>query len=214
VVDEGVGIAPEMLERVFDLFVQQPQLRDRAQGGLGVGLAIVRNLVARHGGTVSARSAGPGQGSEFVVELPLSKPRESVEGKAKGRPATAPRPRTDRAPLRILVVDDNDDSAVMLGEILRRLGEAVEVAHDGPSALDQARRWTPDLALLDIGLPLMDGYELGARLREQQGAIRLIALTGYGQETDHARSREAGFEAHLVKPVDVQRLRKAIEPAR
>ncbi|MFI4942050.1 MAG: ATP-binding protein [Burkholderiales bacterium] len=213
VIDRGVGIAPEMLDRVFDLFTQQPQARDRAQGGLGIGLAIVRNLVRLHGGTVAARSAGLGKGSEFEVELPLAS-KGAVATTPKRGDASEPARRDGRAPLRILVVDDNHDSASLLGEILKRFGETVVVASDGPSALDKARSWAPDLALLDIGLPAMDGYELGARLRQQQSAIRLIALTGYGQDADRARSQHAGFEAHLVKPVDVAKLRDAIEGVR
>ena len=133
---------------------------------------------------------------------------------AEVNPSNAPALKPPKRGFRILVVDDNHDSASLLGEILKRLGETVEVASDGPAALDKARSWAPDLALLDIGLPAMDGYELGARLRQQQSAIRLIALTGYGQDADHARSQDAGFEAHLVKPVDVARLRDAIEGAR
>jgi signal transduction histidine kinase len=220
--DEGIGIAPEMLDAIFESFVQQRQGPDRSAGGLGLGLAIVRRLVRAHGGTVRARSGGPGQGSAFEVELPLGEsfvvestgdsdrlylhePLPPSEAPAPARPAVA-NPDTNR----VLVVDDNLDGAQVLAETLRELGHAVEVAHDGPTALEIARRWKPQIALLDIGLPVMDGYELAGRLRELGGPLRLVAVTGYGQESDRRRSREAGFAAHLVKPVDLDVLTTVI----
>jgi PAS domain S-box-containing protein len=209
--DTGVGIAPEFLPRVFDLFSQQDSSLARTRGGLGVGLTLVRNLVEMHGGSVEAESDGPGKGSTFVVRLPL------VDGSA---PAV---PRSERigdhAPLpgrRVLIVDDNADSAETLAILLRRFGHEVRTAADGASALELARREPPDVALLDIGLPIMDGLELARRMREDLGLTRayLIALTGYGQEEDRRKSRAAGFDAHLVKPVDLDRLRRILtQPA-
>jgi signal transduction histidine kinase len=213
--DEGSGIAPEMLSRVFDAFMQQPQTLDRSRGGLGLGLAIVKSLVEQHAGSVRAQSLGLGHGSEFVVELPWE--------------ATAQTPRTDpRLPpptlapaaerhKRVLVVDDNEDAAAMLQHALTSLGYEVEIANDGPSALEVCARFSPDVALLDIGLPVMDGYELAQRLRERLidsgrvPALRLLAVTGYGQEGDRARSVDAGFHEHLVKPIDLAGLARAIE---
>jgi CheY-like chemotaxis protein len=200
--DEGVGIAPDMVDRVFGLFVQQRQTLDRSQGGLGLGLAIARSLVELHGGTIRAFSAGVGQGSEFVVTLP-----------ALGVPAKIePTGRTQLlgiADRRVLVVDDNDDAVAMLRGVLEQLGCTVETAHDGPSALDKVRAFQPDIALLDIGLPVMDGYELARRMREQ-AAVYLVAVTGYGQESDRSRARDAGFDRHLVKPVDVGQLARIV----
>lgn len=202
--DTGVGIATDVLPRIFDLFVQERQGIDRSQGGLGLGLTIVRNLVEGHNGTVAAHSAGPGLGSEFIIRLP----------KAKSVAPVAPQQRELAGPsdaavvatgLKILVVDDNEDSALMLSEILKANGNQTRIAHDGPAALGVAADFGPELAFLDIGLPVMDGYELAARLRELPGlgGIRLIALTGYGQESDRQKTRVAGFHHHLVKPVDL-----------
>jgi CheY-like chemotaxis protein len=208
VMDEGIGIAPEMLGRVFDAFVQQPQAIDRSGGGLGLGLAIVRSLVEMHGGRVRAESPGPGRGSSFVVELPVSKGRRSKPAKpAKVTVAGS----SDRR--RVLVVDDNEDAAEMLAGALVQLGYDVAIAHDAPSALERSREFDPDVALLDIGLPVIDGYELAEQLRLQSGDrhISLIAVTGYGQEADRVRSDRAGFERHLVKPIDLQQLAVALE---
>ncbi|HEX4963959.1 MAG TPA: ATP-binding protein [Thermoanaerobaculia bacterium] len=210
--DTGMGIAPEVLPRVFDLFVQERQAIDRSQGGLGLGLTIVRNLVERHGGSVLARSEGLGRGSEIVVRLPraarslelddpLAAPASVSEAKA-GR---------DGAP-RILVVDDNEDAAEMLVEALTRKGYETRVAYDAPAALRLAAAFSPDVAFLDIGLPVMDGYELASHLRNIPGlsGLRLIAVTGYGQESDLRKTREAGFHHHLVKPVDVADIEAAV----
>jgi signal transduction histidine kinase len=196
--DEGVGIAPDMLEHVFGLFVQQRQTLDRSQGGLGLGLAIARSLVELHGGTIRAVSAGPGKGSEFVVSLPAVGDRASLEPSRRNHVLGV-------ANRRVLVVDDNDDAVVMLRGVLEELGCTVETANDGPSALDKACAFHPDIALLDIGLPVMDGYELARRMREQR-AVYLVAVTGYGQDSDRARARDAGFDRHLVKPVDIAKL--------
>ena len=202
--DSGLGIAPEVLPRVFDLFVQERQAIDRSQGGLGLGLTIVRNLVERHGGTVSAASDGPGTGSEFVVRLPRAGAGSVLEDGPAGGVAETPLFRPDGAP-KVLVVDDSVDGAEMLSAALSAKGYDTRVAHDAPVALRMAAEFRPDVALLDIGLPVMDGYELAVRLRELPDLhnVRLIALTGYGQESDRRKSREAGFLRHLVKPVDL-----------
>ena len=213
--DTGIGIAPEVLPRIFDLFVQERQAIDRSQGGLGLGLTIVRNLIDRHRGTVSAHSDGPGRGSEFVVRLPLVKPERAVPDRQNVRAPRSEPAAPERDALRILVVDDNEDGAAMLGEALSAIGREVRIAHDPVTALRVAAAFLPSVAVLDIGLPVMDGYELGARLRQLPGlaGIRLIALTGYGQESDRQKSRAAGFHAHLVKPVDFQALDAALEVA-
>jgi PAS domain S-box-containing protein len=205
VIDQGMGIARDMLDRVFDLFVQQPQTIARSGGGLGLGLAIVRNLVEMHGGTVSARSEGAGRGSEFAIELPL------VERVAQRGPqrVSACAPVTPAArPRRILLVDDNVDAASTLGEALRLQGHTVETAHDAAAAMAAAQAFRADLALIDIGLPDLNGYELAKRLRAlyRGGGLRLVAVTGYGLEADRRRAEEAGFDQHFVKPIDFGRL--------
>ncbi len=199
--DRGVGISPDMIGRVFDPFVQQAQTIDRARGGLGLGLPIVRSLVELHGGTVFAASEGLGRGSEFTIELPAFE-RLAAPLPRSCSPRGAEQPSAQRR--RVLVVDDNEDAAVMIGEALENRGYQIAVAHDGPSALRIAERFHPDIALLDIGLPVMDGYELARRLRAQGGTLpHLVAVTGYGQPADRERSAHAGFERHLVKPVDL-----------
>jgi CheY-like chemotaxis protein len=203
--DEGVGIAPEMLEKIFELFVQQQQSLDRSKGGLGLGLAIVRSLVELHGGRVRAESAGPGRGSEFSVDLPLA------TGAAVVREVPPPAPPERAAPgaVRALIVDDNQDAAETLAEVLADLGYEVATAHDGIAALNVATAFKPTVCLLDIGLPSMDGYELARRLRASAAlpdGARLIAVTGYGQDNDRRLSSAAGFDAHLVKPVDLDAL--------
>lgn len=210
--DTGMGIAPDALPHVFDLFVQERQAIDRSQGGLGLGLTIVRNLVERHGGSVLARSEGLGHGSEFVVRLPRSAPSLDLAGlpaAPAGPEAAAGR---DGAP-RILVVDDNEDAAEMLSDALTRKGYETRVAYDAPTALRVAAAFAPDVAFLDIGLPVMDGYELATHLRKIPGlsGLRLIAVTGYGQESDYQKTREAGFHHHLVKPVDVAAIEAAVK---
>ncbi len=199
--DTGVGIAPELLPRVFDLFTQAERSLDRAQGGLGIGLALVQRLVEMHRGKVNAFSA-MGQGSEFVVRLPiLGTPIPLPPTVQAGAP-------TAGGALRILVVDDNVDSADSLAMLLQTVGHEVQTAHDGPTGLTAALGFHPDAVLLDIGLPKMDGYEVARRMRlaPQLATTPLIALTGYGQESDRQRSREAGFDHHLVKPVDFEKL--------
>jgi len=206
--DTGVGIAPEMLPRVFDMFVQERQSIDRSQGGLGLGLAIVRNLVKAHGGTTSVRSEGRGCGSVFTVSLPAA--RSVASSVAEETPSRLLSVTSER--LHILVVDDNEDAATMLTLYLRKQGHVIRVAHDGPSALRAVAELVPDVALLDLGLPVMDGYELARRLREAYGheRLRLVAVTGYGQDKDRDQSREAGFDLHLVKPVDRNLLKVAL----
>jgi PAS domain S-box-containing protein len=203
--DTGIGIAADILPRIFDLFVQERQTIDRASGGLGLGLTIVRSLVERHGGSVSAHSNGPGLGSEFVVRLPKVDATRLVSVELPSLPSADV---TEAAPAarRILVVDDNEDSAEMLAEALKARGYQTQVTLDAPAALLVAPQFRPDMAFLDIGLPVMDGYELARRLRKLPGleGIRLVALTGYGQESDRRRTRAAGFHHHLVKPVDLK----------
>ena len=202
VTDDGVGIPAHLVPHVFDLFVQGERAPDRREGGLGVGLTIVRSLVEMHGGRVSAASGGPGQGSVFTVRLPAESGAAAAPSAAHAAtPASA-------IAQRVLVVDDNVDVAELVAEVLRGEGHTVHVAHDGAAALRAAEEHRPDVALVDIGLPVMDGYQLAANLRARLGAAcpRLIAVTGYGQPRDRARSAEAGFDRHLVKPVDVDRL--------
>jgi signal transduction histidine kinase len=205
--DNGVGIAADMLPTVFDLFVQGRQSLDRSKGGLGLGLTLVRTLVALHGGTVEARSEGPGRGSQFVVRLPAASPT------APPRPRrSVPRRRSTKGRgVRALIVDDNRDAALMLAEAMRSFGYEVRVASDGPAALDVAPAFRPQVVLLDLGLPVMDGYEVADRLRAAGVAALLIAVTGYGQEADRTRSQSAGFAAHFVKPVDLDELKHSLE---
>jgi signal transduction histidine kinase/ActR/RegA family two-component response regulator len=203
--DDGIGIVAEMLGRVFGAFVQQPQVLARSKGGLGLGLAIVKNLVEAHGGVVSAHSDGPGRGSAFTIELALAE-MPAVDGSDE---RTGAEQRPDTPARRILLVDDNRDAALMLGNALEHMGHVVARAHDGPAALAIAATFVPEIALLDIGLPGMSGYQLGAALRAIYD-IRLVAVTGYGQEQDRQRSLAAGFEAHLVKPVDLKLLQRLL----
>jgi two-component system CheB/CheR fusion protein len=199
--DTGVGMTPEMLTQAFDLFAQADRSLDRSQGGLGIGLTLVHRLVQLHGGSVYAFSEGPGQGSEFVVRLPVlervqptSPPPEAGNGHGSCR--------------RILIVDDNRDAAEALALFLGMAGHEVCTAYDGPAALEVARSYRPEVVLLDIGMPGMDGYEVARRLRREPGLenILLLALTGYGHEEERRRSREAAIDHHLVKPVDPEAL--------
>ena len=209
--DDGIGISPDALPIVFDLFTQSPRTIDREQGGLGLGLAIVRDLTAMHGGTVSVHSDGPGLGSEFTVMLRLARQGERAREDVM---SAEPRGRTTDSPGgTVLIVDDNEDSAEMLAEAMTALGYTAHVAHEGAAALRIASERRLDLALLDIGLPAMDGCELARRLRTGPGGarLRMIAITGYGQERDVNATREAGFDAHLVKPVDLRRLESTID---
>jgi signal transduction histidine kinase/ActR/RegA family two-component response regulator len=200
--DTGIGIAAETLPVIFNMFTQVDRSTRRAQGGLGIGLTLVRTLVEMHGGQVEAHSPGLGLGSEFVVRLPLSGDPTGPGQKSENvRHAALPR-------CRVMVVDDNRDSAVSLGLLLKLLGVEVQVVHDGRSALEKLPLFHPTVVLLDIGMPGMDGYEVARRIRQQpQGQdVMLIALTGWGQEEDRRRSSQAGFNHHLTKPADIDAL--------
>ncbi len=197
--DTGVGMAPEVLPHVFDAFFQAQQAPDRAQGGLGLGLTLVRRLVELHGGTVTADSPGPGGGSTFTVRLPRVDPL---------RPAALPALAGPVRSLRVLVIEDNADARETLTVALALAGHQVHDAADGVEGMALAAAVTPDVVLIDIGLPGLDGYEVARRLRarpEGRTAL-LVALTGYGREEDRRRAEEAGFDAHLVKPADPARL--------
>jgi two-component system CheB/CheR fusion protein len=199
--DNGIGISAEMLPRVFDLFSQGDARLDHGYGGLGIGLTVVRRLVELHGGQIEARSEGPGRGSEFIVRLPAVPVSEGDE--PAGRPSSEIVPSA-----RVLVVEDNPDAAESLQMLLELFGHRVRVVHDGPAAIDAVRAEAPDLALVDIGLPGMNGYEVARHLREQPGLERttLVALSGYGRDEDKQRAIAAGFHLHLTKPIDADRL--------
>ena len=204
--DTGVGIAAEMLSGVFELFSQVDRSLDRSQGGLGIGLTLVRSLVELHGGCVEAHSDGLGQGSEFVVSIPVATDREARAAQ-QGSDTADEKPTAHR----ILVVDDNVDAADSLAMWLAMLGHEVLTAHNGLKVVETAAEFNPDVVLLDIGLPGIDGYEVARRLRAEhsESKMRLVALTGYGQEEDRRRTKEAGFDHHLTKPADpmaIQRL--------
>ena len=207
--DDGIGIEPAMLPRIFDMFVQERQALDRSQGGLGLGLTIVQSILSLHGGSASATSAGPGKGSEFVLRMPAA-----VETPA-GVPGPGARPRALAAATGgtdVLIVDDNDDAGALMAEALEQKGHRVRIAADGPSALKLLAEVVPAVALLDIGLPGMDGYELAAHIRADSklSRLRLLALTGYGQPSDRQRTADAGFDGHMVKPVDVDELDRVL----
>jgi len=199
--DYGIGIAPEMLTRVFEMFAQIDSSRPGSKSGLGIGLTLVENLVQMHQGTISASSEGLGKGSEFIVRLPLAEGSVHVE-----QPVA---PSQASFSMRVLVVDDNQDAADSLGMLLKYLGTDVRVCHDGPAAIEAIDAFHPDLVLLDLGMPGMDGYEVAQRIRQnpEHRDVTLIALTGWGQEDDRARSRSAGFDHHLIKPAGVDALR-------
>jgi len=195
--DEGRGISPAMLSEIFELFVQNEQGLERSSGGLGIGLTLVRQIVELHGGTVKAYSDGPGTGSEFVVRLPLQ--RNAVLRAGAGQQETA-------APRRVLVVEDQDDSREMLRVLLESKGHVVLEGTDGRAAVEAIERQHPDVALIDIGLPVMSGYDVARKIRENTvyDDVVLVALTGYGMEADVKAAKAAGFDAHITKPADVQ----------
>ncbi len=207
--DNGVGISAEMLPRIFEMFTQVGHSLERSQGGLGIGLTLVRRLAEMHGGTVEAHSAGPGCGSEFVVRLSVAPDMKfrAAQGSPENGESVAARPCR-----RILVVDDNRDAVDSLTQLLRMLGNDVQAAYDGMEAVDAAARFRPEVVLLDIGLPRLNGFEAARRIREQPGGqgMVLIALTGWGQESDRKRSREAGFDQHLTKPVELETLQRLL----
>jgi PAS domain S-box-containing protein len=204
--DNGQGIDDELLPHVFELFKQADVSLDRSQGGLGLGLTLVKQLVEMHGGRVEAYSEGHGHGSTFVVELPVADGPQDILG------LTATGDGKSAVSRRVLIVDDNRDAADSLAMLLRVDGHTVEVAHDGQIALDRAGSFEPDVALLDIGLPILDGYEVAQRMgqMDQTAHTVLVAITGYGQDSDRRFSEEAGFAYHLVKPVNHKRLRQVL----
>ena len=197
--DTGIGIAPDKLEGIFEMFAQVDQSLERTRGGLGIGLTIVKRLVELHGGQISVRSEGPGHGSEFIVRLPVL-----AEGNATA-PVAAKSNEAATKPRRILVTDDNRDAATSLALLLRHGGHAVEMAYDGRQAIEKAEVWRPDVMLLDLGMPEMNGYDVCRAIRQTAWGkdIQIVALTGWGQEQDRRNTREAGFDSHLVKPVDL-----------
>jgi signal transduction histidine kinase/CheY-like chemotaxis protein len=209
VTDNGVGIPAEVLPQMFELFTQADHTLDRAKGGLGVGLSVVKRLVDMHGGTVVGEST-VGAGSRFTVRLPLGSPPESVAAEnahaSHGDVASLRR-------LKVLVVDDNVDAADSLAILLRNLGQDVLTAHDGESAIDATHAWRPDIVLLDIGLPKLSGYDVAARLRQSGSQVPLVAMTGYGQRSDRQRSKAAGFDEHIVKPATLAQIQDVLQSA-
>jgi CheY-like chemotaxis protein len=205
--DNGSGIPPEMLPRIFDLFAQAEPSTARMHGGLGIGLTLVKNLVEMQGGTVVARSRGRGTGSEFELRFPVtSAPADEAPSPRTARPAR---------PARVLIVEDNVDTRETLRRVLELDGHQIQEAGDGPQALEMAHASRPEVVIVDIGLPGLDGYEVARRLRASLGdAPLVIALTGYGQPEDRRLSREAGFDVHLVKPVSPEQLAAALEMRR
>jgi signal transduction histidine kinase len=208
VTDEGAGIAHDLLPRVFDLFTQEPRAADRAHGGLGLGLTLVRRLAELHGGSAEGESGGPGHGARFTVRLPrIEQPPKGAQAPAQSGPAVRAR--------RVLVIEDHADNREMLASLLRMQGHTVAEAADGPAGVERAQSFAPEIAFVDIGLPGFDGYEVARRIRAGSNAsgVHLIALTGYGQEEDRQKARDAGFDAHLVKPVESGALEQALARA-
>ena len=205
--DNGIGIPREHLPHVFEMFMQVDKSLERAQGGLGIGLSLVKRLVEMHRGSVEAQSKGPGQGTEFIVRLPTANARAETELPAVAEVSAAP-----STGHRILVVDDNEDAASSLALLLRLMGHDTRTANDGFEAIEVADRFQPDVALLDLGMPRLNGYETARRMRQKpwgQGML-LVALTGWGQEADRRRSNDAGFNSHLIKPVDVAEIERLL----
>ena len=204
--DTGIGITANELPRIFEMFMQVDRSLEKSQGGLGVGLTLVKKLVEMHGGRVEAHSDGPTKGSEFIVRLPITSAtsRPQVAGDGEEQPA--------KSSHRILVVDDNRDGADSLTLTLQIMGNEVRTAYDGQEGMDTASEFRPGVLLLDIGLPKLNGYEVCRRIREQSWGkdVMLIAITGWGQDDDRRRSKEAGFDHHMVKPVDPQFLMKIL----
>jgi CheY-like chemotaxis protein len=206
VTDTGIGIEPDVLPLIFETFVQVDKTLDRSRGGLGLGLALVKGLVEMHGGTVEGASPGLGQGATFTLHLPL------LAG-SPVREAAAPRSFPSQGSLRVLIVEDNADTAQSLRELLELSGCTVQVAASGPAALAVAPRFRPEVVLCDIGLPGMDGYEVARQLRQNAitARARLVAVTGYGDDENRERARAAGFEIHLTKPLDLGQLQRFLE---
>jgi CheY-like chemotaxis protein len=205
--DNGIGLSPESQPLVFEMFMQADRSTTRSQGGLGIGLTLVKNLVELHGGTITVHSGGKGQGSEFIVRLPIM-----MEPIASPRSPVPSSQRKNVLPQRVLVVDDNQDSASSLAMLLKFLGTEIRVANDGPTALEVIKDFRPNIVLLDIGMPGMDGFAVARRVREdhESDGMVLIALTGWGQAEDRERTREAGFDHHLVKPADIATLKSLL----
>ncbi len=205
--DTGIGIPSNKLEAIFEMFIQVDPSRERSQGGLGIGLALARRLTEMHGGSLTASSEGLGRGSEFLLRMPLS-----VAGSDRGSPPSSDVP--ELAPRRILIVDDNADSAVSMAMLLQLSSHETYTAHDGLEALKAAERLQPDVVLLDLGLPRLDGYEVCRRIRQLPWAknVRVVAITGWDQEQDRQKTKAAGFDAHIVKPPDYAALLAAIAP--
>jgi CheY-like chemotaxis protein len=209
VTDTGVGIAPEALGKVFEMFAQVSSGEDRPQGGLGIGLSLVQSLVALHGGSVTAASPGRGQGSTFTVRLPLA---VATQSGAISAPAAAPQ---QPGQLRVLVVDDNADAAESLGVLLEMEGHAARIAHTGRDALAAAPGFAPDVVFLDIGLPDLSGYDVARQLRNMPAGEKalLVALTGWGTQEDRKRTRDAGFDRHLTKPAELTAVEELLRSA-
>jgi CheY-like chemotaxis protein/anti-sigma regulatory factor (Ser/Thr protein kinase) len=205
--DTGVGIEPDLMPRLFELFSQGEQGIERRLGGLGIGLAIASRLVKEHGGELTAHSEGRNRGSRFTVQLPRAAAPISVDA------APAARPSAVRSTKRVLIVDDNEDSGELLAMLVQRLGHEAQVAFDGASALERARDFEPDIVLLDIGLPGMNGFEVVRRLRQLPAcvSIPIIAVTGYTRESDRREALSAGFSEHFAKPIGLERLRDVLD---
>jgi CheY-like chemotaxis protein len=204
VVDTGIGIEPALIERIFEPFMQVEGQHAGSSAGIGIGLALAKALVELHGGSIRAESEGLGKGSRFVVRLPRAVAPAGAQAEAAGLARVKPR--------RFLIVDDNVDATVSQALLLRHMGHEVETAYSGAAALEKAQAFQPEIVLLDIGMPGMDGYEVARRLRASPLGrdVKLVAQTGWGQDADRRRSREAGFDAHLAKPVDIEALMRLI----
>jgi CheY-like chemotaxis protein/anti-sigma regulatory factor (Ser/Thr protein kinase) len=211
--DNGIGIAKADLPRVFEVFEQLHADTELSQGGLGIGLSLVKRLVEMHGGSVEAHSEGAGQGSEFVVRLPVMQASHEPGGATDTPPSAAAGTAASQSSRRILVVDDNQDTARSMARLLMLGGHVAQTAHDGPEAVTAAEQFHPDLVLLDIGLPSMSGYDVCRAIRQKLSGRPplMIALTGWGQDDDRRRSAEAGFDHHLVKPVEYETLTALLE---
>jgi signal transduction histidine kinase/CheY-like chemotaxis protein len=210
--DNGIGIAADQLTKVFDMFAQVERTNDRVQGGLGIGLNIVKHLVGMHGGSIDVRSGGLDRGSRFIVSLPLARLREP-EGPSSLR---MEEPATEQSPLRIMIVDDNEDAANMMAMLLSRFGHEVRVAHNGVQALEEGALLHPNVVFMDLGMPVMDGYAACSRMRETPwgAAALVVALSGWGQAEDRVKSSKAGFDHHLVKPIAAEDLHGIIAEAK
>ncbi len=208
--DSGIGISPEMLSLIFEPFTQANRALDRAGGGLGIGLRLVQALVKMHGGSVEAKSEGLNKGSEFVVRLPAA--AEPAEDEGPAGPGKLEENAGQKPRKRIVLADDNRDSANSLAMLLKLMGHQVQVAFDGLEAIDAVEKYQPDVALLDIGMPGLCGFDVAIKLRQDPTlhGLRLIAITGWGSAEDRRRSRESGFDHHLVKPVDIDALEKLL----